>query len=63
VISVKQYLILKIVDLLARMGEMLGYRIYKNLTRQEVEAFRREADLDYQRRSHHETIQKDKKSP
>ena len=57
----RQYLVAKAVDLLARISEMLGYRIYKNLTRQEVEAFRREADLDYQRKSHHEPIQNLKK--
>ena len=59
----KRYLILKAIDLLCRVSEMLGYRLYENLNQREIERLRREADLDFKGRRRHELVQENKESP
>lgn len=59
----KQYLVLKTVDLLCRVSEMLGYHLYENLNHREIERLHKEADLDFKGRCRHEFIQENKESP
>jgi len=59
----KYYLATKTIEFLARIGEILGYRIHRNLTRREIEQSHREADLDFKRRSSHEPLQNNQESP